>query len=184
MRLGAALAVIKYNDGYQVFKEVFEAVGVTPEAYLLKTFRKLDKERVYRSLHITRNQQRRFAKKQPKGWKVNSQVQKHGSGYAFGKYTSDQRDVDSEAEDVPPVESDADPDPLSPNTRLADSRDICSYTEDEGIVGIGPGISFPHGDIGWVQCDKCLKWFHLLCLGVEEEDLTEDDWNLNECLYV
>ena len=143
MMLGAALAVINYNDGYQGIKEVFEAVGVTPGAYLLETFSKLDKERVYRSKHIIRNQQRRFAKKQRRGWKVKSQVQKHGSGYASGKYTSGQRDADSDAGDVPPVESDADPDPLSPTTSLADSCDICGYTEDEGIVGIGLGISLP-----------------------------------------
>ena len=110
-----------------------------------------------------------------------------------GRYTSGQRDADSEAEDVPPaptstpltdVESDNEPDPLSPTTSLAvevaDSCDICGYTEDEGIVGICLGIALPPGDIGWVQCDKYLKWFHHLCLGVEE-DLIEDDWICSEC---
>ena len=93
----------------------------------METFSKLDKERVYRSKHIIRNQQRKFAKKQRRGWKVKRQVQKHGSGYQSDKYTSGQRDAESE--DVPPVESDADPDPLSPTTSLAvevaDSCDIC-----------------------------------------------------------
>ena len=104
--------------------------------------------------------------------------------------TLGQRDADSEGEDVPhapkstpltDVENDNEPDPLSPTTSLAvvagGSCYICSNTEDEGIAVIVLGIALPPGDIGWVQCDKCLKWFHLLCLGVEGEDLKEDDWN-------
>ena len=81
-------------------------------------------------------------------------------------------------------DSDAEPDPLTPTTSLAvevaDSCDICGYTEDEGIVGIGLDIALPPGDIGWVQCEGCLKWFHLLCLGIEE-DLTEDEWHCGKC---
>ena len=61
------------------------------------------------------------------------------------------------------------------------SCDICGYTEDEGIVGFGLGMALPAGDILWVSCEKCLKWFHLLCLGVEEEDLPAGDWRCGKC---
>ena len=196
MRLGSALAVIQYNEGYQGIKELFEAVGITPGDYLLETFSKLDQERIIRSANIIRNQQRRFAKKQRRGKKIKSQVRKHGQGYDSGKYTSAQPDVDSDAEDERPApttsaaplieaDSDGEEDPLSPTTSLAvevtDCCDICGYTEDEGIVGIGLGIALPTGDILWVQCAVCLKWFHLLCLGIEDEDLPEDEWNCGKC---
>ena len=75
--------------------------------------------------------------------------------------------VDSDAEDVRPapttsaatltdVDSDGEEEPLSQRTSLAvevtDSCDICGYTEDEGVVGIGLAIALPAGDILWVQC--------------------------------
>ena len=114
----------------------------------------------------------------------------------MGKYTSAQPDVDSDAEDVtlaptscraPLTESDTDSEEelQSLTTTLAeegtDTCDICGYTEDEGIVGIGLGIALPPGDILWVQCEVCSTWFHLLCLGIEEEDLPAGAWRCGKC---
>lgn len=34
----------------------------------------------------------------------------------------------------------------------------------------------PTGDeVNWVQCDRCELWFHLLCVGVGEDEVGEDD---------
>ena len=166
MRLGAALSVIRYNDGYTGLKEVFEAVGITPGAYLSELTNKLDTARVIRSQTIITNQQRKFAKKQRRGKKVKSQIRKHGQGYDSGKFSSAQPDAERDAEDITPApttstaphtdaKSDGEEeDPLSPTTSLAvevtDSCDICGFTEEEGLVGIGLGITLPPGDIGWV----------------------------------
>ena len=83
------------------------------------------------------------------------------------------------------MDTDSEPDPLFPTTssavEVADSSEICGYTEDEGIVGIGLGIALPQGYIGWFQCDECLKWNHLLYLGLEEDDLPEDEWKCGKC---
>ena len=197
MRLGAALSVILYNEGYQGIKRVFETCGITPGDYLSETLGKLDKERIVRSANILRSQQRKFAKKQRRGKKVKSQIIKHGQEYDTGKYTSAQPDLETEAEDVTPdptsstaphtdVNSDSDEeDPLSPTTTLAeevkDSCEICGYTEEEGNVGIGLGIPLPARDIEWVQCAECLEWYHLLCLGIEDEDLPVGDWRCGKC---
>ena len=191
MRLESALAVVIYNNGYAGIKKVFEIIGITPGAYLSETIRKRDNERITRSSSIIRYQHRKFAKKQRRGKKVKSQVRKHGEGYVSGKYTSAQPDVESDIEDVAPipttsvshstdVDSDIDEEPLSA-VEVVDSCEICGYTEDEGIVGIGLGIALPPGDIGWVQCEFCSKWYHLLCLGVDEEDLPDDEWNCGKC---
>ena len=195
MRLGSAVAVIQFNEGYKGIKEIFETAGVTPGAYLSETFSILDMERVYRSKYILANQQNKFAKKLRRGKKVKRQIQKHGAGYEPGKSSGAQLD-DSESEDEPhapttstaprtDVDSNAEQDAPSPTSCfaavVADSCDICGYSEDEGIVGIGLGIALPPGDIEWVQCERCLKWYHLLCLGLVEEDLTEEEWYCSEC---
>ena len=78
MRLGSALAVILYNEGYQGIKELFEAVGISPGDYLLETFSKLDQERIIRSTNIICIQQRRFAKKQQRRKNINSQFRNMG----------------------------------------------------------------------------------------------------------
>ena len=93
MRLGSALATVQFNDGYQGIQKVFESVGVIPGAHLLETFSKLDIARVNRSRNIIRNQQRKFAKKQRRGKRVKSQVEKHGPGYETGKYSGAQPDI-------------------------------------------------------------------------------------------
>ncbi|KAJ8375387.1 hypothetical protein SKAU_G00059670 [Synaphobranchus kaupii] len=41
-----------------------------------------------------------------------------------------------------------------------------------------PGSGPPMTD--WIQCDKCERWFHEQCLGMDTEDLEqarEDSWN-------
>ena len=78
MKFKSALAVIRYNDGFQGIKEVFESVGITPGTFLSSTFIQLDQERTTRSKNILRSQQRRFAKKQRRGKKVKSQIRKNG----------------------------------------------------------------------------------------------------------
>ena len=103
MRLGSALATVQFNDGYQGIQKVFESVGVIPGAHQLETFSKLDIATVNRSRNIIRNQQRKFAKKQRRGKRVKSQVEKHGPGYETGKYSGAQPDIDSHAEDAPPA---------------------------------------------------------------------------------
>ena len=187
MKLGAALAVVRYNDGYAGIKEVFEAVGVTPGAYLSEFTNKIDTARIIRSQCIISSQQRKFAKKKRRGKKVKSQVRKHGQGYDSGKYSAAQPDVESDAEDITPtpttsraphtdVDSHNEPGPQLPTTSLAvedtdGSCEICGYTEDEGI-----GIALPARDILWVECADSFKWFHILCLGIEE-----GDWRCGKC---
>lgn len=34
---------------------------------------------------------------------------------------------------------------------------------------------FSGDEVDWVQCDKCELWFHLTCLGLNKNDVSEDD---------
>ena len=39
-------------------------------------------------------------------------------------------------------------------------------------------------EVNWVQCDKCEKWLHLLCIGLSKEEISEDtDYICYECKY-
>ena len=110
MRLGAALAVIIYNDGYNAMKYVFETMGITPGVRLSEALSKRDNERIMHSGQIIRRQQKKFAKKQRRGKKVKIQISKHGAGYSSGKYTAARKDSDTDGsgiEDTRPTSSTA-----------------------------------------------------------------------------
>ncbi|XP_041348681.1 lysine-specific demethylase 5A-like isoform X2 [Gigantopelta aegis] len=39
-------------------------------------------------------------------------------------------------------------------------------------------------EVNWVQCDKCEKWLHLLCVGLSKEEVSEDmDYVCFECKH-
>lgn len=33
----------------------------------------------------------------------------------------------------------------------------------------------PTGEVNWVQCDRCEEWFHLLCVGLAEDEVSEEE---------
>ncbi|XP_052780089.1 lysine-specific demethylase 5A-like isoform X2 [Mya arenaria] len=33
----------------------------------------------------------------------------------------------------------------------------------------------PTGEVNWVQCDRCEDWFHLLCVGLAEDEVSEEE---------
>ena len=74
MKLGAALAVIRYNDGFAGVKKVFETLGVNVGVHMFAKFVQLDIIRILRSEGYVAAQQRRFAKRQRRGDKVWKQV--------------------------------------------------------------------------------------------------------------
>ena len=103
MRLGSALATIRFNDVYQGVKKVFESLGVTPSHHLDAAVRYLDNIRVAQGSKIISNQQKRFSRKLRRGKKVRKQVEKHGIGYSSGKYSGAFRVSESASHDETPV---------------------------------------------------------------------------------
>ena len=87
MKLGASLAVIRYNDGFAGVKRVFEMLGVNVEVHMSARFVHLDNIRILRSKGYVAAQQRRLSKRQRRGNKVMKQVREHGEGYSSGKFT-------------------------------------------------------------------------------------------------
>ena len=74
MRIGAALAVIRYIDGFAGVKRVFEMLGVNVGIHMSARFVQLDNIRILRSKGYVAAQQRRFARRQRRGNKVRKEV--------------------------------------------------------------------------------------------------------------
>ena len=73
MKLGAALAVIRYNDVFSDVKRVLKMLGISFGVHMSERFVQLDNRRILRSEGIVAAQQRRFAKRQRRGYKVRKQ---------------------------------------------------------------------------------------------------------------
>ena len=63
MKLGATLAVIRYNDGFAGVKNVFEMLGVNVGVHMSARFVQLDNIRILCSEGYVAAVQRRFAKR-------------------------------------------------------------------------------------------------------------------------
>ena len=39
-----------------------------------------------------------------------------------------------------------------------------------------------NNDIQWIQCTSCEAWFHMECLGMENDDIgVDEDWYCDAC---
>ena len=167
MKLRAALAVIRYNDGFSGVKRVLEMLGVSVGVHMSERFVQLDNRRILSSVGTVAAQQRRFAKGQRRGHKVRKQVREHDEGYSSGKFTVAQPDV------VRPIEeATADTSPASHCCA------VCGFSEESGMISIDvAGLPVSSDEILWVECSKCEQWYHQLCVDVESEELSEEiDW--------
>ena len=173
MKLGAALAVIRYNDGFAGVKNVFEMLGVNVGVHMSARFVQLDNIRILRSEGYVAAQQRRFAKRQRRGHKVRKQVREHGEGYSSGKFTVAQPDLVRPTEEETAIDS-------SP---ASDCCAVCGFSEESGMIGIDvAGLPVSSDEILWVECSKCEQWYHQLCVDVESEELSEEfDWVCGKC---
>ena len=149
MKLGAALAVIRYNDGFAGVKRVFEMLGVSVGVNMAERFVLLDNRRILSSEGNVAAQQRRFAKRQRRGHKVRKQVREHGEGYSSGKFTVAQPDLGRPTEEASVIDT-------SP---ASDCCAVCGSSEESGMIGIDvAGLPVSSDEILWVECCKCEQW--------------------------
>ena len=88
MRLGSALAVLRYNGGFNDLLEIFEILGVSHCAGLQNLFCEQDKKRVSDSFRIQEKMKQRFQDRQTRSKKEAGKIQKHGAGYSSGSYAA------------------------------------------------------------------------------------------------
>ena len=88
MRMGSALAVIRYNGGGMGdLSRVFEILGIKESAAIKDLFTELDAKRVRQSRTIHKIQTQRLMDRQCRTRKDSSKRKKHGVGYQSGKFS-------------------------------------------------------------------------------------------------
>lgn len=122
---------------------------------------------------------------------MKSQISKLGKSYLSGAYTGAAKKIsDIESSDnEDDVLTGAQVDPIqesSHSEKFIDTRDeycvICLGTDANRIVGIGLSVVPDNEDIFWTRYDNCKNWYHLICIGMENEIITEDeDWKCVIC---
>ena len=78
MKLGAALTVIRYNDGFSRVERVLEMLGVNVGVHMYVRFVQLANRRIICSEGIVATEQRRFVKRQRRGHKLRKLVREDG----------------------------------------------------------------------------------------------------------
>ena len=89
-RLGAALAVIQFNDGVSVRTEIFRYLSIEPGRRMTNLLRELDAKRV--SDAKRKAQRKGSLGVEQEMMKPMKQIQKYEEGYSAGKYTFAQED--------------------------------------------------------------------------------------------
>lgn len=88
------------------------------------------------------------------------------------------------------IENDSDADDEDDNKKIIDEKhEVSDHNEDTSpsyAVGPDSGIiscicGYDHDDGLTIQCDKCFRWQHLVCMGFESIVDTPDDFQCNLC---
>ena len=105
-RLGAALAVIQYNDGVTALATILSRLGIDPRKRILALFRELDNTRLDQAKRASDQKQQKLDAMQLEDMKPMKQLQKYDVGYSSRQYSHAQPDsplaniVPSENEDL------------------------------------------------------------------------------------
>ena len=184
MRLGSALAVIRYNEGFGGIRKLFQILEIKVTPYLTDAFKFLDKKRAKRSQFIRKEQGRRFTKKTTRTKSTATKIRKYGPGYSSGSYSGAQKSTpkNSELSSEDEVNLSSGSQPIGFQGLETNSCAVCNGTESNGLVGIGLGFSIEGDDVDWVQCSNCQLWYHLLCIGLELSDISGlNEWYCYDC---
>ena len=184
MELGSALAVIRYNEGFAGIERLCHALHIEVTSRLKNAFETIDDIRARHKVHTIRDQQKRYHKKQRRGRKSSKQLTKGPAPYCSGEYSGAKSSRFSESssdDEIAPISDVASP---SANPSCDSSLDVCNIckgTEENRFVGIGLGMRIIDEEVDWVQCNACDKWYHLLCLDIDDPDDIGEEYYCPNC---
>ena len=196
MKLGSALAVIRYNDGILGVLDILRQLKVTVHPSLENVLTKMDMTRVKRSLCQQSKQKRRFDSRMKHQRKRTSSIRLFGRSYESGKYSASnlpEPDTEISPESLASTEF-LDVIPLPTSSSTPTSTPISSSVHPANIVCTFCGKGDEDGTIdnlnivvsadilNWIQCDFCSCHYHFHCVGLEEAgDDNESDFMCDIC---
>ena len=100
VKLGAALAIIRYNQGYKAVQTIFQSFCQSdPFLRMKEAFRLFDNRRIMTSKYAIPWKDT-FAEEEMRKAKLEQQIAEYGSGYSHGKYSRSVFVDEDEDEDV------------------------------------------------------------------------------------
>ena len=197
MKLGSALAVIRYNEGIIGVLDILKELKVTIHPSLVNLLTKMDISRVNRSIGQHDKQKRRFASRMKHQRKRTASIRLFGRDYESGKYSASNLPVSHTEiapeslpstvipEVIPQATSSSTP---TSSTRTASEETsgniICTFCgkgDEDGTID-SLNICVRAEILNWVQCDFCDRNYHFHCAGLDEAgEITETDFMCDIC---
>ena len=181
MRLGAALAVIRFNSGYRSIRELFETLQIPVNHDLEKLFTSFDIRRSRAKLLTDIAIKKRFVKRQKRGHTRKTQNTRDGVGYKSGQFSAAQKNTDnseSEVEFSPTSETQS-------SSTLSEAKCVvCLTSVNERGEDIGLGVMLSPADANeqLISCAKCDSLYHPSCIYLLPNEITCKEWICIACI--
>ena len=181
MRLGAALAVIRFNSGYRGIRELFETLQIPVNHDLEKLFTSFDTRRSRAKLQTDIAIKKRFVKRQKRGHNRRTQNTRDGVGYKSGQFSAAQKNTnnsESEEEFSPTSET------QSSSTVSEAKCVVCLTSVNERGEDIGLGVMLSPADTNeqLISCAKCDSLYHPSCINLLPNEITCKEWICMACI--
>ena len=199
MKLGSALAVIRYNDGMVAVLTILETLKVEVHPGLLEIATNLDNRRIEASKRQRVLQSRRFTSRMRHQRKNTASIRLFGRGYDSGKFSaSNVVEAENPPESLPPFSLRWDDEiPKYPSSSAGPSSSgttssdvflsgikicpICLRGDDDGVIE-SINICIDANILNWIQCYCCEKNFHFHCVGLDEAgEPSDSEWICLRC---
>ena len=143
---------------------------------LLEQFSDLDKTRVKSSYKLPEKQHARFASRMNRHRKISASLRRFGKSYESWKFSAsilgdpDDEDESDRADPVVPTSS-----------KDVEVCGICGRGGSNGILD-ALNIIVDGNVLEWICCDFCSRWFHCICVGLDESvDYSDVEWKCEDC---
>ena len=125
---------------------------------------------------LPEKQHKRFASRMKRLRKNSASLRRFGKSYKSGKYSASAlANPDDE------VEGDLEGPAVTTSSQDMEVCGKCGRGESDGILET-LNIILSSNVLEWICCDSCSRWFHCICVDLDEAgDYSDVDWKCEDC---